>query len=89
VANQHISLGRALSESDDTHRLFNCVVGWAVYESLFPRCSPSGRNSGRRQAVQVVGVLARPNLLLGQNERTVGVIPTDLEEDLPRDEWVS
>jgi putative ABC transport system permease protein len=92
VANQHISLGRALSEADDTHRLFNCVIGWAVYESLFPQMQPIGKEiqvGGKR--FKVVGVLAKPKTsLLGENESEQSVlIPyLTLKKISPRDEWV-
>ena len=91
VANQHIALGRALSEADDTHRLFNVVIGWAVYESLFPHMQPIGKEimvSGKR--FKVVGVLSKPkNSFLGQNEGEGAVyFPyMTLRKISPRDDW--
>jgi putative ABC transport system permease protein len=92
VANQHIAYGRALSDIDDRHRLFNCVIGWSVYESLFPQMQPIGKEilvGGQR--FHVVGVLAKPkNTFLGQNdeEQSVYIPYLSLQKMSPRDDWV-
>lgn len=92
VANQKIATGRPLSDIDDTHSLFNCVIGNGVAEALFPQMQTIGKDlmvAGRR--FTVVGVLEKPeNTFLGENEleRTVYIPFNTLKKISPRDEWV-
>jgi putative ABC transport system permease protein len=92
VAHHELAMGRFLSEADNLHRQFNCVIGYAIYEALFPHMQPIGKDiliAGKR--FRVVGVLQkRKSTFLGENQedKTVSIPMLTLQKISPQDDWL-
>ncbi len=92
IAHHELAMGRFLTETDNLHRQFNCVIGHAVYEALFPNIQPIGKDilvAGKR--FQVVGVLQkRKSTFLGENQedKTVSIPLLTFKKLSPQDDWL-
>ncbi|MBN2431868.1 MAG: ABC transporter permease [Acidobacteria bacterium] len=92
LVNHRLTEGRLLTTIDDHHRLFNCVIGHAVAEALFPFMNPLGKEitvAGKR--FTVVGVLAksRSTFLGNSGEDQAIYIPYQtLLKMSPREDWL-
>lgn len=91
VVNLTIGQGRFLSDVDNDHRLFSCVIGATVAQTLYPFINPVDKDimvAGKR--FQVVGVLEKSkSTFFGENENDRSVfIPTQtLQKISPREDW--
>jgi len=92
IAHHELAMGRFLNDADNLHRQFNCVIGYAVYEALFPNIQPIGKDiliAGKR--FQVVGVLQkRKSTFLGENQedKTVSIPLLTFRKLSPQDDWL-
>jgi len=92
LVNHELVRGRLLTEVDEDHRLYNCVIGDALVEALFQNMNPIGKDltvAGKR--FRVVGVLAKgKSTFLGESQEDKNVfIPFQtLQKMSPRDDWV-
>ena len=71
-----IALGRSFTDSDDDHRSNVCVIGWDVYQRLFPNLDPIGRTVRiATQEFQVIGVANQIGQVFGQSQDQIVLIP--------------
>ncbi len=92
LTNQHLAQGRFLMDIDNQHRLYNCVIGSAVAEALFPNINPLGKQlliGGKK--FTVVGVLekAKANVLGSSGDDQQVTIPFEtLKKISPREDFL-
>ncbi|MBN2414074.1 ABC transporter permease [candidate division KSB1 bacterium] len=69
-------IGRFLSDTDVEHRRSVCVLGWDVYQALFPNSDPIGKKiklGGKK--FKVVGVIEKKGAMFGNSMDTNVCIP--------------
>jgi len=69
-------IGRFLSETDVKHRRAVCVLGWDVYEALFPNTSPIGKRiTIGAKKFKVIGVIEKKGSIFGDSMDSNVCIP--------------
>jgi len=69
-------IGRFLSETDVKHRRSVCVLGWDVYQALFPNSNPIGKRitlEGKK--FKVIGVIEKKGSMFGNSMDSNVCIP--------------
>ncbi len=78
TSNVYPEIGRFMSETDVSHRRKVCVLGWDVYEALFPKEPPIGKriNIGGRK-YKVIGVVEKKGSFFGDSMDSNVLIPVE------------